>query len=309
VKVATTGWFADIDDRPDWFAMDLVEIDRMVIESIPVDNGGGWYGMDNLTFEPTPEPSTLVLGRHVFYNNSVFDDPSDDAIAIDKTALLPGETATFDNYTSYDLGINGIMIDIANLADPDALNGGTIGDYIQLRVGNNDAPDAWSDAPEVRTVNVRPDRGEDGSDRITLTWTDRAISNEWLQVTVLANEFTGLEEEDVFYFGNAVAEAGNSDVDTLVDVGDLLLARNNTRNFLDPAGIDFPYDYNRDQRVNATDVLLARNNTTNFLTGLKLIAAPGKAGARVVPEPSAFVLLAMGSLAIAVGWRRERRRC
>ena len=135
---------------------------------------------------------------------------------------------------------------------------------------------------------MRPGEGEDGSDRIALTWTDRAISNEWLRVTVLANELTGLEEDDVFYFGNEVAEAGNSDTDTLVTATDLLLARNNPRTFLDPAGIDYPYDYNRDQRVDTTDLLLARNNATNFLTDLNLITVPGKAGTAgvtVVPEP------------------------
>ena len=54
------------------------------------------------------------MGRHVFYNNSAFDgnDPranADDdlAVAPDKQALLPGQTATFVNYTSYGGGING----------------------------------------------------------------------------------------------------------------------------------------------------------------------------------------------------------
>jgi hypothetical protein len=61
-----------------------------------------------------------VVQRHIFYNNSRFDgnDPADDAaIAPDKQALLPGQTADFANYTSYSRGINGIMVDIAGLPE------------------------------------------------------------------------------------------------------------------------------------------------------------------------------------------------
>ena len=120
-----------------------------------------------ITYDPfTP----IVKERLIFYKNSHFDDPSlhDHAIAVDKTPLLPGQAATFANYTSYDLGINGVIVDVAGLADPDALNSDTIGEYMQFRVGNNDDPDTWSDGPEVRTVNVRPDEGENGTDRLLL---------------------------------------------------------------------------------------------------------------------------------------------
>jgi len=247
-----------------------------------------------------------VIGRHVFYDDSAFDVSTDVAIAVDKQPLLPGQTATFSNYTSHDLGINGIMVDIGGLENPDGLNLDTIGNYLGFRVGNDDNPDGWEEAPSVRTVGVRPGEGVDTSDRITITWPDYAIQNEWLQVTVLANEFTGLEEEDVFYFGNVVAEAGNSGSDTLVTTTDLLLARNNPRTFLDPAGIDFPYDYNRDQRVNTTDLLLARNNTSNFLTSLKLITAPGEAGMKVVPEPGTVALLLAGVVVLVAGTRKRR---
>ena len=42
--------------------------------------------------------------------------PDDAAIATDKTALLPGETASLANYTSYSRGINGIMVDLIGAA-------------------------------------------------------------------------------------------------------------------------------------------------------------------------------------------------
>ncbi|NQU21662.1 MAG: hypothetical protein HQ567_10290 [Candidatus Nealsonbacteria bacterium] len=56
---------------------------------------------------------------------------------------------------------------------------------------------------------------------------------------------------------------------------DLLLARNNPHDFLTPAAITFPYDFNRDTFVNAIDVLLARNNPTSVFNELKLIDLSG----------------------------------
>ncbi|MBN2477300.1 MAG: hypothetical protein JXB62_22025 [Pirellulales bacterium] len=217
----------------------------------------------------------MILSRHVFYNQSAFDgdDPAadardDDAIAPDKTALLPGQAATFVNYTSYSRGINGIMIDIEGLPGiPSVVD-------FAFRVGNTDDPSTWACAPDPSSLSVRPGDGIGGSDRITLIWPEYAIRNQWLQVTVLANGNTNLAEPDVFYVGNAVADAGNSTTDAKVNATDMLLARNNPRTFLNPAAVDFPYDYNRDARVNATDMLLARNNQTHFLNALKLITVP-----------------------------------
>ena len=233
--------------------------------------------------DPIPVPPSnvaTVAGRHVFYNNSAFDDNNvrptasdDEAIATDKTALLPGNTATFANYTSYSRGINGVMVDIDG-ADLSGLTTWNVSDYMEFRVGNDDSPDDYSDAPAPRSVTVREGAGENGSDRVTIIWRDSTIRNEWLEVRVLASG-VGLETDDVFRFGNALAEAGNSTTDAQVTATDLLLARGNPRTFMNPAEVDFRYDYNRDQRVDSTDLLLARNNQTNFLSELKLVDFSG----------------------------------
>jgi len=231
----------------------------------------------------TVSGAPAVVGRHVFYNHSAFDGQNpdanaadDDAVAPDKAALLPGETATFANYTSYDRGINGIMIDVDGLpagAVPDAE------DFL-FRLGNHDDPATWNFAPSPTSITVREGAGVDGSDRISIIWRDHEIQNRWLQVTVLAGPHTGLAEPDVFYFGNAVGETGDSADDARVNAVDVLLARNNPHTFLDPASIDSGYDFNRDARINATDLLIARNNATHFLSALKLISAPsGKTAA------------------------------
>ncbi|MBN2474624.1 MAG: hypothetical protein JXB62_08445 [Pirellulales bacterium] len=236
--------------------------------------------------------NTKVVDRHIFYNHSSWDgnNPAanandDKAIAIDKKALLPCGTATFANYTSYSAGINGIMVDIADLPVAPAMI--TAADFV-FKVGNSNNPSTWVPGPPPSSVTVRPGAGVGGSDRVTIVWPNYDIAKQWLQVTVLATANTGLAEDDVFYFGNAVGEAGNSTTNAQVNAVDMLLARNNPRTFLNPAPIDFPYDYNRDQRVNATDMLLARNNQTHFLNALKLITVPCKA-AKALPVPAAPV--------------------
>ncbi|MBN2473347.1 MAG: lamin tail domain-containing protein [Pirellulales bacterium] len=241
------------------------------------------WGNDGSQWAPAPPtpgavpftPATEVAGRYVFYNHSAFDGNDaapnaldDGAIAPDKTALLPGRTASFANYTGYSRGINGIMIDLAHL--PDGAVPGPA-DF-RFRVGNSNDPQTWADAPAPSSITLRD--GPNDTARVTIVFDDYIVLKQWLQVTVWATGNTGLAGADVFYFGNAVGEAGNSDVDAKVNAVDMLLARNNPRSFINPAPIDFPCDLNRDARVNATDMLLARNNQTHFLNALQLISVP-----------------------------------
>jgi len=283
-------------DEPDY-------IPYLIEDEVAYDDDGSWpieadgnghslnrsainaWGNDNLNwsaYAPTPGLAPLlnaagIVGRHVFYNSSKYDgfNPAANAldaaaVAPDKQPLMPGETATFANYTSYSEGINGILIDVTDLPDQGTLDAGDF----QFRAGNDDDPSNWAVAESPDLIAVSSGGGVGGSDRITLIWSDHAVRNQWLQVTVMANGDTGLPEDDVFYIGNAAGETGNSTGDAKVTADDLLLARNNPRNFLTAAPIDFRYDFNRDARVNATDLLVARNNQTHALSALTLITPP-----------------------------------
>jgi hypothetical protein len=224
-----------------------------------------------------------VVGRYIFYNNSAWDghdalksgDPAanafdDAAIAPDKQALRAGQKARFVNYTSYNRGINGIMIDIANLADPAGLS---VTDF-QFRTGNTSNPTNWTPltmSPTRITVAVRPGAGIEGSDRVTILFLDETIKKTWLQVTVKVTPATGLAAPDVHYWGNAVGESGNSTTDATVTIADQLGARANPHSAKNPAPIDDRFDYNRDKRVTVGDQLIARANATTKLTDLELI--------------------------------------
>jgi len=235
-----------------------------------------------------------VVGRYVFYNNSYFDGQSPDAntqddaaIAPDKSALLPGNTAQFANYTSYDKGINGIIIDIAGLADAAGLDAA---DFV-FKVGNGNDVGSWTPAPAPLPVMVRAGEGVRGSDRVTIRFADHAIERQWLQVTVLVTAHTGLGSPDVFYFGNAVGEAGDHSINTIVNATDEIVARNFPHGALNRAEVADPYDYNRDGLVNGSDQVIARNNQTNPLSMLRLItplAAKGAASQEAVALPAKF---------------------
>jgi hypothetical protein len=246
-----------------------------------------------------------VVGRQVFYNGSVFDGSdlavgaADDAsIASDKRPLLPGETASFVNYTSYARGINGLMVDIAGLP------GTPTADDFAFRVGPSGPQQGWRTAPAPASVTIREGAGVDGSTRITITWSDAAVLNTWLEVTVRATPATGLARSDVFAFGNAVGEVGNSTTDATVTWQDArLISTNRTTS----ATITNRYDINRDGRVDFADLALASLGRSTPRSALPLISLGAAAmaplqSAAVPPRFSVFELVAMDGSA---GGRRS----
>jgi hypothetical protein len=190
----------------------------------------------------------------------------DYAIAPDKQPLLPGQTATFANYTSYSRGINAIIVDVAGL--PGAVTGA---DFV-FRAGNSNTPSTWSGAPAPNSINTETDT--QGIARIRLLWADGAIQKQWLQVTLKANANTGLVADDVFYFGNAIGETGNSPDDANVNPDDIYVTRMSQTGF-GSAEINHPCDFNRDGRVNPNDIYIVRTNQSGF-TPLRLISVPAQ---------------------------------
>lgn len=270
-------------DRP-FVGLEQLE-PRILLSSAPVTVGPDPEEKDDA--QPGPfaaevvEPTNAANGaaqieaRHVFYNNSSFDGEdagpgghNDEAIAPDKQPLLPGETASFANYTSYSRGLNGILVDIRALAEPSEVSA----DDFEFLVGNNSDPASWDQAPDPIHVHVREGDGIDGSDRVELIWDDNAIEKTWLQVTALANDVTGLAEDEVFYFGNAIGETGQVPGSARVDLGDVIRIRENQTGS-DEAPIDDPYDINREGQVAPSDVIQARHNQSGF-NPLELIAVP-----------------------------------
>jgi hypothetical protein len=102
-------------------------------------------------------------------------------------------------------------------------------------------------------VAVRAGAGTGSSTRITVTWPDGAIRNQWLQVTVNPTTFTALTAPDVYLFGNLVGDSGGT---WGVDARDVTDTR---RALGGEAAVTSPFDFNRDRRIDARDYALARS--------------------------------------------------
>ncbi|MEQ1828955.1 MAG: integrin alpha, partial [Pirellula sp.] len=260
------------------------------------------FQQGNMTLKVSAKTATAasIAGRRVFFNNSFFDGNTDlinagddGAIAADKVALRNG-TASLANYTHYSRGINGIVIDIASIA-----NALSATDF-EFRIGNTDTPDSWAIAPVPKRIMVRTGAGTGGSSRVTLVWPDNAIEKTWLRVTVKANANTGLTAPDVFYFGNAIGDIGNSPTDSIVNATDIAGVVSNQNSFLNPAPLTSPYDFNHDRQINATDIALAVSNQTSFINALRLISLPsGSSAARAVSKLRGTGSLGLDSIEFA----------
>ena len=86
--------------------------------------------------------------------------------------------------------------------------------------------------------------------------------------------YTALAEGDVFYFGNAVGESGNSATDAKVDAFDMAGIREHYGALTGPAAIRDAFDYNRDLHIDDRDRTIARDHQSHFLNALKLITVP-----------------------------------
>jgi ELWxxDGT repeat protein len=259
---AFTGGLWDVDSVTLTFAQDLpagrytLTIPGAALHGEAVLPTPGDY---RFTFGVPPPPSAVV-GRYVYYNNSAYDGPftssgprDDAAVAPDKAALLPGQSASFANVTSYGRGLNGVMVDVRGLP-----RGTTPGaDDFAVRIGNSADPAAWKPLATRPTVTVRRGAGAGGSDRVTLTWPDETIRNTWAQVTVLATPATGLAAPDVFYFGNLVGDTGPGAL--TVDGVDWARALSALAT-PNPTARGGNLDINRDRVVDNRDAALVRRN-------------------------------------------------
>jgi hypothetical protein len=212
----------------------------------------------------TAPVSSSIFVRKIFYNQSSWDgnsaaiNPANDnaAIATDKLAYVPGSgVAVYNNITNFSRGITGIMIDLNAGIDH---SGTTASDFV-FKVGNNNSPNTWANAPAPSAISVIPGGGVGGSDRVEITWASGSIVNKWLEVQVLATVNTGLVSKDVHFWGNKVGDSG-----TGTAAGTFDTSSTDSVQVFASGGAGKPItdlrDYNRDGQVNSTDSVIVFSN-------------------------------------------------
>jgi len=197
------------------------------------------------------------------------------AVATDKSALLPNGVASFNNVSSYSLGLNGLLIDFPNMLPGTQL---TAADF-SFSTGTSGS--TWTTLTAAQLLNkltivmgTDPTTHQVAAD---VTFTNNFIQNTWLRVTVLHNSNTKLAADTVFYYGNLIGSTGVS-----ISGGKLRTQQADVtaiQNKVLPTNVAITnlYDIDRSGKVQQPDVTAAQNNV--LPTGLTLFTAP--------PPPSA----------------------
>ncbi len=263
-----------------WTEVDLRSLQEAVsLEFSLSSSDTGDFGMNTPAYVAVDKitmalPATTVLDEHLFYNDSSYDRQTpgptadDDAIDPDKHSLAPGAPATSSNYSSYVHGINGVMVDVTNLANPSALGP----QEFAFRTGNSSNLAEWQRVDvEPASITTRALDSDDQNHRITIIWPNGAIHNTWLEVTVRPTSNTGLSAPHTFYFGNAIGDSSNNPLNAITDGFDFASARDHRS---ETALMDSANDHNRDGRVDGTDLAIVRDHTRHAFSALSLITLP-----------------------------------
>jgi hypothetical protein len=246
----------------------------------------------NFRLELTNIPETVIVDRRVFYHRSlsaVFGNGSgnpNSAIDFTKSALLPGGQPTFANYTNYVKGLNGLVIDATQL--PAKV---TASDFA-FAIWNGIDAAGFVAVAATPTITFLPGGGVFGAERVKIEFPDDAIRNNWLRVTMLANANTDLLFNDVFYFGNAVADfdVGNIGEPKMIrtNASDTSAVRMSQSPTINSAIISNIFDINKDGRVNSTDTSLVRQHQSGSL--IRFFTAPASLQLALASEETDTVM-------------------
>jgi sialidase-1 len=164
-------------------------------------------------------------------------------------------------------GINGLVLDVSNLAAPDRLSSNDF--RIQLSPSgafdeSSNPVAQWQAGPPPTTVHVTAGP----TSRIVVQWPDRTIMNRWLRITLLANENTGLPEPATFYVGHLLGEVTGAIQSTFsVSFTDIVPIRSAVGQLVGPDSI---LDIDKNGVIAFSDISAMRPNIGAQLTCISI---------------------------------------
>jgi hypothetical protein len=176
-------------------------------------------------------------------------------------------TLTYENLINTARGINGIGFEIQGSINPELLSESDFDFQIspQGAFSQADNPPAdWQPAPPPSSISVNA-----GSpDQLMIRWTNNAIENRWLRITVKANSTTGLAEDQIFYIGHLRGETtGPTGSLYTVAFADISLIRSEVGLTVGANSIS---DIDKNGTVSFADISAMRANIGSQLTNINV---------------------------------------
>jgi hypothetical protein len=230
-----------------------------------------------------PQPSAQIVAQYVYHAGSSFDQPGNLQNALDTGKQLAKEGTApqllgMNNLINTTRGINGLVFDIANV--PGTL---TTADF-EFQMSPQftfdqvlNPPSGWVAAP---APIVPPTLTPGAPSRVVIQWTNNAIANRWLRVTVKANANTGLAASEVYYIGHLLGETtgGDGSVFSISFGSDLIPIRAALAQNVDASST---VDIDKNELIQVADIIAMRTNTAKQLTQITIPAAGGGGGGMV----------------------------
>jgi hypothetical protein len=270
------GSFTFTDLRPAQYSVRMVAPKGWEI-TYPTSSGGGaglhlvtlqsGQTRDDLDFGAKPivvEPAR-VLGsfvQHAGYTGS--GSPIDTGKMLAKEGSTP-QLLTYDNLINSARGINSLVFDLENL--PRMLSSSDFVFQMSPQGAFDQSanpPSSWQEAPAPSSVTV----AAGFPSRVTVRWSDNAITNRWFRISILANENTGLAETEVYYIGHLLGEiSGAVNGMFTVSFADISAVRAVVGSAADASSI---YDIDKNGVISFADISALRQNIGTQLPALTI---------------------------------------
>lgn len=214
----------------------------------------------------TPDPA-VVLNSFVYHNTWSGTPSGGPWDAIDPVKVVAREgngptTLGLQNLISSSHGINGLVFDIQGPWNPSGLG---IDDFVfQISpVGPFDTllnpPTQWPLAPSPNHFSV----SGSSPHRVLIKWSNNAIANRWLRVTLMANQDTGLATPVSFYVGHLMGETTGEEGGLFgVSLADSVQIRLQAATIVNPGS---SADIDKNGAISMLDIVTMRPNVANQL--------------------------------------------